>query len=248
MPVLGLHGDRPAHRDDVLGFGAKPPRPATPTVCARSTPPPTSAPTHDRDRDDAGPARHDGADGTDERERDRGEPDGGQPLVDGRDDNVAVTGYRVERCQGAGCSVFTEIGQPTGTTFSDSGRTASTSYSYRVRAIDAATNLGPYSTTATATTPASTSGLVAGYAFNEGLGTSAADASGSGLTGTLRNGAGWGTGRNGGAVLLDGVNDFVELGESGAAAVDGEHDCECVGQLGGVPPRRRGDRLQAYGW
>ena len=127
-------------------------------------------------------------------------------------DNVAVTGYRVERCQGAGCSVFTEIAQPTGTTFSDPGRSASTSYSYRVRAIDAATNLGPYSATATATTPASTSGLVAGYAFDEGSGTSAADASGSGLTGTLTNGAGWGTGRNAGAVLLDGVNDFVELG------------------------------------
>ena len=64
-------------------------------------------------------------------------------------DNVAVTGYRVERCQSAGCSVFTEIGQPTGTTFSDPGRSASTSYSYRVRAIDAATNLGPFSATAT---------------------------------------------------------------------------------------------------
>ena len=62
-------------------------------------------------------------------------------------------------------------------------------------------------------TPAqSAAGLVAGYAFNEGSGTSAVDASGGGLTGTLTNGAGWGTGRNAGAVLLDGVNDFVELG------------------------------------
>jgi len=62
-------------------------------------------------------------------------------------------------------------------------------------------------------TPAqSAAGLVAGYAFNEGSGTTAADASGSGLTGTLTNGAGWGTGRNAGAVLLDGVDDFVELG------------------------------------
>ena len=62
-------------------------------------------------------------------------------------------------------------------------------------------------------TPAqSAAGLVAGYAFDEGLGVSAADASGSGLTGSLTNGAGWGTGRNAGAVLLDGVNDFVELG------------------------------------
>ncbi len=127
-------------------------------------------------------------------------------------DNVAVTGYRLERCQGSGCSGFAEIAQPTGTTFSDAGRSASTSYSYRVRAVDAAGNLGPYSGTATATTPASTSGFVAAYAFNEGSGTTAADASGNGLTGTLTNGATWGTGRNAGAVLLDGVNDFVELG------------------------------------
>ena len=118
----------------------------------------------------------------------------------------------MERCQGAGCSGFAEIAQPTGTTFSDAGRSASTSYSYRVRAVDAAGNLGPYSGTATATTPASPSGLVAAYAFNEGSGTTAADASGNGLTGTLTNGAAWGTGRNAGAVLLDGVNDFVELG------------------------------------
>jgi hypothetical protein len=54
--------------------------------------------------------------------------------------------------------------------------------------------------------------VVAAYAFNEGSGTSAADASGGGLSGTLTNGATWGAGRNAGAVLLDGVNDFVELG------------------------------------
>ncbi|MFL6180501.1 MAG: PQQ-dependent sugar dehydrogenase, partial [Actinomycetes bacterium] len=52
----------------------------------------------------------------------------------------------------------------------------------------------------------------AAYAFNEGSGASAADASGNGLAGTLTNGATWGTGRNAGAVLLDGSNDFVELG------------------------------------
>ena len=136
-------------------------------------------------------------------------------------DNVAVTGYRVERCQGAGCSIFVEIAQPTATTFSDSGRSASTSYSYRVRAVDAAANLGPYSGTATATTPASTTGLVAGYAFNEGSGTTAANAAGSGLVGTLTNGATWGAGRNGGAVRLDGANDYVELGNPAALQFTG---------------------------
>ena len=36
-------------------------------------------------------------------------------------DNVGVTGYRVERCQGAGCSSFAQVGTPSGTTFADSG-------------------------------------------------------------------------------------------------------------------------------
>ena len=69
-------------------------------------------------------------------------------------DNVGVTGYRVERCQGAGCTTFAQVGTPTGTSFSDTGLAASTSYSYRVRATDAASNLGGYSTVASATTPA----------------------------------------------------------------------------------------------
>ena len=70
-------------------------------------------------------------------------------------DNVAVTGYHVERCQGAGCSNFAQIATTAGTTtsYSDTTATAGTSYSYRVRANDAAPNLGPYSNTATATTP-----------------------------------------------------------------------------------------------
>jgi chitodextrinase len=136
-------------------------------------------------------------------------------------DNVAVTGYRVERCQGAGCSTFAEISQPSGTTFSDTGRSPSTSYSYRVRAMDAAGNLGPYSSTATATTPAATGGLLAAYAFNEASGSSAGDASGGGLTGTLTNGAGWGVGRNSGGLSLDGSNDYVELGNPAALQLTG---------------------------
>jgi len=67
-------------------------------------------------------------------------------------DNVAVTGYRVERCQGTACSNFAQIATPTATSFADSGLTAGTSYSYRVRATDAAANLSGYSATASATT------------------------------------------------------------------------------------------------
>ena len=71
-------------------------------------------------------------------------------------DNVAVTGYHIERCQGAGCTNFAQIATVSGSTlsYSDTGLSASTSYSYRVRANDAAGNLGNYSNTASATTSA----------------------------------------------------------------------------------------------
>src|SRR5258708_28054881 len=47
-------------------------------------------------------------------------------------DNVGGTGYMVERCTGAACANFAQISAPTATTFSDTGLTASTSYSYHV--------------------------------------------------------------------------------------------------------------------
>ena len=67
-------------------------------------------------------------------------------------DNVGVTGYKVERCSGAGCSNFAQIATPTSTSYSDMGLTASTNYSYRVRAADAAGNLSAYSSSSTAET------------------------------------------------------------------------------------------------
>src|SRR2546429_565273 len=69
-------------------------------------------------------------------------------------DNVGVTGYPVERCQGAGCTSFAPIGTAAGTTYSDAGLAANTSYSYQVRATDAAGNPSGYSNVASATTPA----------------------------------------------------------------------------------------------
>ena len=69
-------------------------------------------------------------------------------------DNVGVTGYLVERCQGANCPTFTQVGTVAASPFNDSGLTPSTSYSYRVRATDAAGNLSAYSNVASATTQA----------------------------------------------------------------------------------------------
>jgi chitodextrinase len=81
-------------------------------------------------------------------------------------DNVAVTGYRVERCTGVSCTTFAQVATPTVITYSDVGLVSATSYSYRVRAVDAAGNLGAYSSTVSATTldtvaPSAPSGLTA---------------------------------------------------------------------------------------
>jgi chitodextrinase len=43
-------------------------------------------------------------------------------------DNVGVTGYRLERCEGAGCTTFAQIATPTTTSFNDTGRTTNATY------------------------------------------------------------------------------------------------------------------------
>src|SRR5439155_1515635 len=105
-------------------------------------------------------------------------------------DNVGVTGYQVEHCQGSGCTNFSATAPVvTGTSSSDSGLSAGTTYSYQVRATDAANSRSAYSSIASATTQGTLSGLVAAYAFGEGSGTTTADATGKGHTGTLLGGA-----------------------------------------------------------
>jgi fibronectin type 3 domain-containing protein len=130
-------------------------------------------------------------------------------------DNVAVTGYQLDRCSGVGCSTFVQLSpgpSGTGTTFNDTGLSPNTSYSYRLRAVDAAANVSGNSNTASATTLAAISGLVAAYAFDEGSGTTVSDASGHGITGTI-NGATWATaGKYGKALSFNGSTSYVDLG------------------------------------
>lgn len=67
-------------------------------------------------------------------------------------DDVAVTGYRVERCQGSGCATFAEIGAPATNSYGSTGLTTVTTYRYRVRAHDAVGNNSAYSSIVTVTT------------------------------------------------------------------------------------------------
>ena len=226
-------------------------------------------------------------------------------------DNRGVTGYRIERCAGAGCTTFSQVGTASATAHHDAGLVASTLYAYRVRATDAAGNLSGYSSSANGTTlppaatpaptmpagptpvsgatgvsltptlswaastnatqysvafgptnpPAvvsssqtattyrpvalidgtryywrivavgpggSTSGPVwslttaadarpapiAAYAFNEGAGTTTADASGNGRTGVLTNATWTAAGRYGGALSFNGSSSRVTVADA----------------------------------
>jgi hypothetical protein len=67
-------------------------------------------------------------------------------------DDVAVTGYDIERCKNAGCKAFRQFATSTATTYISVGLAPLSSYSYRIRATDGVGNLSGYSNIATATT------------------------------------------------------------------------------------------------
>jgi hypothetical protein len=70
------------------------------------------------------------------------------------DNSVDETGFKIERCQNAGCTTFVQITQVGAnvTTFSNTGLAANTTFGYRVRATNAGGD-SAYSNTAEATTP-----------------------------------------------------------------------------------------------
>jgi glucose/arabinose dehydrogenase/chitodextrinase len=103
----------------------------------------------------------------------------------------------------------------------DTTTAANGSHTLSARARDAAGNVATAASTAVTVNNGAITGLAAGYAFDEGSGTSAADASGHGITGTLTNGPGWTTGKFGAAVSLDGGDDYVDLGNPTALQMTG---------------------------
>jgi YD repeat-containing protein len=64
-----------------------------------------------------------------------------------------LSGYKIERCQGSGCSGFTQIAVTAGTSHPDNTVSSAVTYQYRVRAYDGAGNHSGFSNTAPATTP-----------------------------------------------------------------------------------------------
>ena len=133
-------------------------------------------------------------------------------------DNVAVTRYDLYRSTTSGFtpSVANRIAQPSGLSYSDLGLAAGTYY-YRLQAEDGAGNLSAASNEASAlVTSAAPSGLVAAYGFDEGSGTTTADRSGNGNTGTVSNTtwAGASAGKFGNALSFNGTNAWVSVNSS----------------------------------
>lgn len=83
-------------------------------------------------------------------------------------DNVAVTGYQLERCQGSGCNSSFAQFNVTSTTYTDPGRTPSTTYGYRVRARDAASNYSTFTSIIYVATPTAAGGPPQGASVTYG--------------------------------------------------------------------------------
>jgi hypothetical protein len=67
-------------------------------------------------------------------------------------DNIGVTGYRIYRCQGAGCTPTAQLTTVATNSYSNTGLDANTTYVYRVAAYDAAGNISGQSSSASAIT------------------------------------------------------------------------------------------------
>ncbi|MFH1228576.1 MAG: LamG-like jellyroll fold domain-containing protein [Planctomycetota bacterium] len=100
------------------------------------------------------------------------------------------------------------------TSYSDSGLSASMTYTYKIAAYDTAGNSSAQSGAVSATTQditggSSVPGCVAWWKFDETSGTTAADASGNGNNGTV-----YGPTWSGGALSFDGADDYVNMGNA----------------------------------
>ncbi|HEY3183475.1 MAG TPA: hypothetical protein VGJ77_11600, partial [Gaiellaceae bacterium] len=77
------------------------------------------------------------------------------------------------------------------------------------------TLLAPSAASFSVASSAATDGLVAAYAFDEGSGSSVADASGGGNVGSVTN-ASWAAGKTGGALAFSGSSSYVTVADRSA--------------------------------
>jgi len=104
------------------------------------------------------------------------------------------------------------------------------------RARDASGNTAITSSVNVTLSNTVSSGLLAAYSFNQGSGTTAADSSGNGITGTL-SGATWAAaGEYGGALSFNGTSNYVDLGNPTALQNTGSMTWAAWVNATGNPP------------
>ncbi|GFE60844.1 LamG-like jellyroll fold domain-containing protein, partial [Geobacter sp. AOG2] len=132
-------------------------------------------------------------------------------VVKGGDGTGVVTSTPAGINCGATCSANFDSGTSVSLVASPDPGSVFSGWSGACSGTGACTVTSAQSVTATFTrSSAVTAGLVAAYAFNEGTGTTVADASGNGLNGTI-SGASWVAGKDGNALSFNGVNNLVTV-------------------------------------
>jgi hypothetical protein len=126
-------------------------------------------------------------------------------------DNVGVVGVQF-LLDGAALGAE-RLGPPFSLTW-DTKTVANGAHALSARVRDGAGNTGLAATVSVTVSNPQTTGLVAAYSFREGAGTTVADASGNGNTGTI-SGATWtAQGRFGSALSFNGVNNWVSVNDA----------------------------------
>jgi hypothetical protein len=122
-----------------------------------------------------------------------------------------ITSYRVHRSTTPGFTPAASnlIASPTDNGYTDENRPPGTFY-YRVVAVAGVRQSGP----SAEVTAVVATGLVVAFGFEEASGTTIADRSGNGNTGTISGATSTASGKFGRALSFDGVNDIVNIADS----------------------------------
>lgn len=140
-------------------------------------------------------------------------PSDQQTILDWDDNQEAdLAGYHVYRSPSSGgpyAQITASLLLSSSSTFTDSGLTDGTTYYYVVKTVDNGDNQSVYSREVAAIPNPSGSSLVGFWKFEEASSTIAYDSSLTGVNGTLINGPSWTTGKVGGGLSFDGVDDYV---------------------------------------
>ncbi len=128
---------------------------------------------------------------------------------------AGATSYVVSRATTPG-GPYTQVGTPTGTSYTDS-TAANNTYFYVVQAVNGAAVSA--NSAEVAATPGGASGLLGWWKMDEDAGTTANDSSGFANTGAFA-GAGWATGRSGYAGSFNGTSGVVDMGKGVVATAN----------------------------